>query len=369
MAQAFAPTENFEEWHVNSSYQAFVKNEGAPLYEGSALEDLATLPVTDWERRGGKVAYTRLGDQETRNLQIVEIPPKGELKPEHHMYDAIMFVMKGRGATTIWQEGEGKTTLEWQEGSLLALPLNAWHQEFNSSGVEPCRLLLGTNMPEVINMYHNIDFVFNNHYVFTDRYTESMQDFYNSEGKHRNLRLFETNFIADIRKFDLDQYAERGNRTSIMRLAMGGGIALGAHIMTAGEGTYVTAHRHQAGAHVIVIDGEGYELLFMPGEEQNRRKVPTKPYAVVAPRLNEFHQHLNSGKGNYTMLAFRGGGGRFGSGRGYDPNVHTQSKNPYADGVGIPLELEDPAVRKEYYAELEKNGINLRLAPLDQRSG
>ena len=76
---AKAPTK-FDDWYVKSSYQQFVQQEGVPLYEGSALEDLATLPLGDWERRGGKVAYTRLGDQEHYSLQIVEIPPKGELK-------------------------------------------------------------------------------------------------------------------------------------------------------------------------------------------------------------------------------------------------------------------------------------------------
>ena len=79
------------------------------------------------------------GEQETNSLQIVEIPPKGELKPEHHIYDAIMYVMQGRGASVIWQEGEKKHTVEWEEGALLSIPLNAWHQEFNSSGDEPCR--------------------------------------------------------------------------------------------------------------------------------------------------------------------------------------------------------------------------------------
>jgi len=93
---AKAPT-SFEEWYIKSSYQQFIQQEGAPMYEGSALENLATLPLADWERRGGQVGYTRLGGSERYNLQIVEIPPKGELKPEHHMYDAIMYVMKGRG--------------------------------------------------------------------------------------------------------------------------------------------------------------------------------------------------------------------------------------------------------------------------------
>jgi hypothetical protein len=52
-----AKPSTFQEWYVESSYQEFVRREGAPLYQGSALEDLATLPLADWERRGGKVAY------------------------------------------------------------------------------------------------------------------------------------------------------------------------------------------------------------------------------------------------------------------------------------------------------------------------
>jgi len=164
----------FDDWYVKSSYQQFVQREGLPLYQGSALEDLATLPLSDWERRGGKAAYTRLGDQETYALQVVEIPPKAQLRPERHMYDSVMYVMRGRGATTIWQEGEPKQTVEWEEGSLLTIPLNVWHQEFNSSGDDPCRIIFGTNMPHIINLYHNLDLVFNNPFSFKDRYSHFM---------------------------------------------------------------------------------------------------------------------------------------------------------------------------------------------------
>jgi len=360
--------EKFEDWYVNSSYQEFIKREGAPLYEGSALEDLASLELADWKRRGGKVAYTRLGDQEDHNLQIVEIPPGGELKPEHHMYDAIMFVMRGRGATSIWQEGEPKRSVEWQEGSLLAIPVNAWHQEFNTSGDEPARILFGTNMAHVINLYHNLDFVFNCPYVFADRYSYSMPQYFDDEGKHWNLRVFETNFIPDIRRFELDPYPERGNRTAIMRMSMAS-TSLGMHVMSVSEGTYATAHRHQAGAHVIVIEGDGYELLYMPGEEKERRRVTARPYAVVAPKHNEFHHHFNTGHGDYKMLAFRGGGVRFGYGRSYDAARTAQSTNVHDWTYMIPFDREDPAIREEYYRELEKNGIAARLAPVDQRGG
>ena len=356
---------NFDEWYVKSSYQDFVKMEGVPLYEGSYLEDLGTLPLADWERRGGKAAYTRLGNQEINSLQIVEIPPKGELKPEHHMYDEMMFVMEGRGATTIWQEGEPKQTIEWEEGALLALPLNAWHQEFNASSDEPCRLVFGTNMPHVINFFHNLDFVFNSHYIFKDRYCYEMQNFFVEKGTHWKLKEFETNFIPDLKMMQLDPKPEGGYRCEELHLSMAS-TSLGMHVKSIAEGTYTNAHRHQAGAHVMVIAGEGYELLFMPGEEKNRKKVSTKPYSVIAPKDNEFHHHFNTGKGPYLQLAFRGHGIRYGMGKKFNPMGSFQVKDPNAYQYAIPYEKEDPSIREEYYQELEKRGITVRLPPIDQ---
>ena len=106
----------------------------------------------------------------------------------------------------------------------------------------------------------------------------------------------------------------------------------------------------------------------MPGQEKERRKVNAGPYAVVAPKLNEFHHHFNTGHGDYKMLAFRGGGVRYGYGRKYDPAVTTQTKNPHAWSLMIPFEQEDPAIRGEYYRELADKGVTARLAPVDQRS-
>jgi mannose-6-phosphate isomerase-like protein (cupin superfamily) len=359
----------FEDWYVQSSYQNFVKNEEVPLYEGSTLEDLASLPLKDWQRRGGKAAYTRLGNQESSyNLQIAEIPPKGELRPERHMYDAVMFVMKGRGATSIWQEGESKRTVEWEEGSLLAIPLNAWHQEFNSSSDEPCRIFFCTNMPQVINWYRNLDYVFNNSFVFKDRYSYAAQDYF-IDSKHWAHRTLETNFLADVRAIPLDDNPVRGHRHSVIRFAMTA-TSIGIHVAEVTEGTYMTAHRHGAGAHVIVVQGQGYEILYMPGEEKKRRRVPLKPYAVVSPQHNEFHQHFNTGKGPFRMLAFRGNSPRFGWGKPYTRVSPTaQTTDRHAESFNITYEMEDPSIREEYYRELEKNGVTSRLPPLNQGAG
>jgi len=90
---------------------------------------------------------------------------------------------------------------------------------------------------------------------------------------------------------------------------------------------------------------------------------------VVAPRHSEFHQHFNSGKGEYRMLAFRGMGLRYGAGRTFDPAFTAQSKDPHRLHFKIRYDKEDPAIREEYYKELEKNGITLRLEPVDQGGG
>ena len=362
-APAIQPAAAFDQWYVESSYQEFVRSEGAPLYEGSGLEDLTTLELADWERRGGKVAYTRLGNQEVYALQIVEIPPGGQLKPEHHTYDAVMLVIQGRGVTNIWQQGEPPHTVEWQEGALLAIPLNAWHQEFNASGTEPCRFMMGTNMAQMINHYHSVDFIFNNPYAFRDRYSATMEEFYSDKGKHWNLRLYETNFIPDVTTFAVDAWREKGYRTAISRLSMASS-SIGLHILDVGEGTYATAHRHDAGAHVICVGGTGYETLFFEGEEP--RRLPLHPYGVVAPKRFEFHQHFDTGKGAMRQVAFRGVSPRYGAGVRYDPVGASQSRDPTAAGYQINYEREDAKVRETYYRELERSGVELRLPPVDQ---
>ena len=50
------------------------------------------------------------------------------------MYEALIFVLTGRGATTVWGPGVPKRTVEWKPGSLFSPPLNMTYQHFNASG-------------------------------------------------------------------------------------------------------------------------------------------------------------------------------------------------------------------------------------------
>ena len=74
----------------------------------------------------------------------------------------------GRGSTAVWNDAGQRITFEWQAGSLFAIPLNAWHQHFNGSGREPARYVAVTNGPAVINLYEDIEFVFNTRLRFQE---------------------------------------------------------------------------------------------------------------------------------------------------------------------------------------------------------
>src|SRR5438445_1698984 len=71
-----------------------------------------------------------------------------------------------------WQETEGipMYTLEWQEGSIFSPPLNTWHQHFNADSSRPARFISLTSAAQAINQYRNLESIFNNPFIFSDRY-------------------------------------------------------------------------------------------------------------------------------------------------------------------------------------------------------
>ena len=103
-----------------SPYEIWQEWEGVPVYKGFIVESLKKLQLGDWERTGGKGAFINLdGAGGTCDVVLHEVPPKGQLKPQRHIFETMIFVLQGQGATTIWNEGGRKHTLEWQAGSLF----------------------------------------------------------------------------------------------------------------------------------------------------------------------------------------------------------------------------------------------------------
>ena len=117
-------------------------------------------------------------------------------------------MLGGRGSTTVWNDAGARITFEWKDGALFAIPLNCHHQHFNGSGQEPARYVAVTNAPPVINLYEDLDFVFNTKYDFKDRFAGE-PDYFSSKGEQKGF-LLTTNFVPDAVNIPLITATERG---------------------------------------------------------------------------------------------------------------------------------------------------------------
>ena len=207
-------------------YEEFMKEEGIPIYEAIAgVEDIKELPRGQWARMGGLGTFIVIEGtrQEGSGLYVAEIPAGGTLEPEKHLYDELIYVLQGRGLAEVWQEGQGKRSFEFGEGSLFAMPTNAWHRLVNG-GQQPVLFFAKTTAPTVMNSFRNKDFIFNCDYKFTDRYGGEADYFVaSSEGRHKEgVRTFwVTNFVPDLLTMVYDEFPEKveGGQLTFFRMS------------------------------------------------------------------------------------------------------------------------------------------------------
>ena len=260
-------------------------------------------------------------------------------------------MLDGRGATTIWQKDGPKQTVEWQRGSLFSPPLNTYYQHFNLDGEKPARLYAATTAPATLNLLRDSTFVFDAPYVFSNRY--NAEDGYFSNPGEQTAHGWKTNFVPDLRAFELtprsaDVNSGRGAGGSGMGFLMSDN-ACSVHISEFPPGTYKKAHRHGAGAHVIILGGEGYSMLHFEGKEDERIKADWKDGSIFSPQHWEYHQHFNTGPTPARYLACTFG------------RAVVVSQNAHADTNQIEYPDEDPAVYQLYEAECLKRGAEIVL--------
>ncbi|MDX1485693.1 MAG: cupin domain-containing protein [Alphaproteobacteria bacterium] len=333
-------------------YDLWQRKEGIPLYESFHVDDLMKVELDMWHRFGVPAAFVSLADPFICTAMVLEIPPGGATKSVRHMFETWIYVVKGDGKTLIRQDGCKDQVVPWQTRSLFGPPLNATYRHSNT-GSEPARILMVTNAPLTLNLYHNEKFVFDNPFVFRDRY-QGEDEYFDPDHEVLAQRYVRTNMVKDVRDFYLHDWKERGPGARTVFLSMSHH-TIGAHVSEFEVGTYKKAHRHGPSAHVIVLQGEGYSLLWKEGEEMTR--VEWRENSMFSPPDMWYHQHFNTGKETARYLALKSKGApehpcRIGApGPNSDPD--------FAKNHQIESEDEDPAIYRMFAEELRRKGVEI----------
>ena len=345
------------------AYAKWQEQEGIDVIRGMCIADLRTVPLKPWKRKGGFGVFINLEGRGGENdAYLCEIPPGGSLVPQKHLFEETIFILEGRGSTTVWNEGGMKHSFEWQPNSLFSPPLNTWHQHFNAQGSKPARYVAVTLAPLMMNVFHNMDFIFNNPFQFTDRFS-GKKDYFLTEGRLCKTpdfggRIWETNFVPDVLKCDLIGWKERGAGGKSLFFEVSEN-SMASHISQFPVGTYKKGHRHGPGAHVMIMTGKGYTLMWKEGTSIQR--YDWKPGSMLVPPDMWFHQHFNIGKepARYFVLQRR-------SSLKYkcgmeEWDLSKTDKSLKVGGNQIEYEDEDPIIREMFEKELKKEGVECKM--------
>src|SRR2546430_3325793 len=173
----------------DTPYLRWVRGEGLDIIGAHYVPSLHTVELKPWPRRGGNAVFINHETSRTSNdCYVCEIPPGKSLAPTRHLFEEMIFVLDGRGSTTVWNDAGERVTFEWKAGALFGIPMNCWHRHFNGSGQGPVRYVAVTNAPPIINLYEDIDFVFHTTFDFKQRFNGE-PDYFAAKAQADGLRL------------------------------------------------------------------------------------------------------------------------------------------------------------------------------------
>jgi quercetin dioxygenase-like cupin family protein len=361
-------------------YEEWLKSEGIPVHRGYAIADLRALELAPWRRLGGRGAHIELvGGEGVNQAYVCELAPGESTNPQRYLFEEVVYVLSGEGESTIWTPKTAKQTVRWNAGSILGPPLNAWRQHANR-GREPARLLVVTNAPVVLDLFHNADFVFNNDFVFRDRY-DGEPDFFGAgpdklRRKATSSRDSEIKggvyswlgaYVPDARSIGLAVTTERGAGNSRIELQMADN-TMQAHLSEFAVGTYKKAHRHGPGSHVAMLNGRGYTLMWKGAlrysEAPTKVRIEFTEASLFVPPDGWFHQHFNTGPepARYLAATWGGDGRWFMRGLGGGGRTHRLGKTSTRRGGNlIEYDDEDPTIVAMFADELKKSGVPMKM--------
>jgi hypothetical protein len=348
--------------YLIDTYLDFIHAEGIPIVEGFGM-NLLEIEVAAWPRMGhvrGAYALTS-GRGDFIDMYVLEIPPAAATDPQKHVYEEVVYVLDGRGSTTIEASDGTRHSFEWAPRSVFALPLNARYQHFNTSGQRSARLAGVSNLPMMLNCFHNERFIFDNSFEFPDRLGE--QRYFRGDGTFIETRpgrhMWETNFVPDLSTFKLMEWQARGAGGSNIMFVFANG-TMHAHMSEMPVGTYKKAHRHGPDFHVFAVTGSGYSIYWYEGDSDFQR-FDWQHGCVFAPADRMLHQHFNTSPEPARYLAVAFGGLRYPFAEDKKKTFMGMDVSIKDGGRQVEYADQDPRIHQMYVAELAKVGLQPRM--------
>jgi len=372
----FNPESEYQAMMAKTTYERFLDEENIPVYVGWAA-NLHELELKPWKRHGENIsgAYVNLeGTGGAVDNYLMQIEPGASTKAERHIYEEHTFILTGEGETHIWRDAdpEKKAVIRWRQGSVFAPPLNTWHQHFNT-GSEPALLTVESDLPLVIDVFRNRDFIWNNSFDFEDRYAGQINYFdpensinYRPTTEHHSLSV--VNLVRNVwtmRLFNAGQGYKDIDRHLLLSDS-----SLPAHVEQFPFATYERAHRHNAGATIILLSGTGYSLLWpnslgptpwKDGNGDQVEHVPWGPGVLFVPPTQWYHQHFNNGKDPARFI-------RLGGPPGNEKYPVTAEGLTTGTNTMILFKDEDPYVRDLFEKELAAKGAKIAMPSREELS-
>jgi oxalate decarboxylase/phosphoglucose isomerase-like protein (cupin superfamily) len=338
-------------------HDLWMQEQGIPIHKGYFVEDLRSVELDWWEARKARACFIQLmGQQGVSEARVTEIPPGESLPPVRLGLDEVVYVLDGRGLTTVWtEEGGQKRTFEWQKHSLFLLPHYAYHQFSNMQGDRPVRLLHYNYFPLALSIVQDPEMWLKEPPRAREDFLSRLGEFY-SEAKvitqsaqrralGRQYNFWYGNFFPDMRAWDkLDPLTGRGAGGRSVQIQFPGS-QMSCHMSVFPPLTYKKAHRHGPGRVIVIPAGEGYSILWEEGKD--KLVVPWHEGSMFVPPEKWFHQHFNVGGGPARYLALH----PLSQFAGYAEKVEDQAR----DQIEYPA--EDVFIRNTFEEELGKRGL------------
>lgn len=336
-------------------YDTWIASTGVPVHRGYFIEDLRTIDLGRWDERDCDAAFLQLAGQEgVTGAYVTEIAPGKTLPPLRMVFDEAVYVLKGRGITTVWNDRGPKRVFEWQSHSMFLIPGTCHWQVSNLQGNDVVRLLHCNYLPLAMAAVPNTDFLFKNPMTDATRlasingdvYSEAKVEFLPDVGRGGEGRnIWVGNFFPDMRAWDrLDTFKRRGAGGRVVWVGFPGSPISG-HMSVFPAQTYKKGHRHGPGYMIVIPAGEGYSIMWPEGGE--KIVIPWHEASAFVPPNRWFHQHFNVGGAPARYLAIH-------PPRGFN-GISEKVEDRARDQIEYPD--EDPSIRARFEAELGKRGL------------